>query len=103
MKKRAIIFFDANNWYHNLKKWVRPAEIDLKKIVDLITVDKDLDIKEIRWYASVPNIEKQGIKIITRKLQRLSNKEIKKKRQDLLDSWDLCKVCKPLVEAGISD
>ena len=84
------------------------------------SVNKKLEVIEIRWYVSVPNIEdnklnyvrhmdflghleKQGIKIITRKLQRLSNKEIIKKRQELLGSWDLCKVCKPIVESSFLD
>ena len=42
-------------------------------------------------------------KIITRKLQRLSTKELKKKREELLNSWDLCKTCKPIVEASFLD
>ena len=53
--------------------------------------------------AFLSHLEKQGIKIITRKLQRLSNKELLKKRQDLIESWDLCKVCKPIIEAGFLD
>ncbi|MFA4960230.1 MAG: NYN domain-containing protein [Candidatus Pacearchaeota archaeon] len=115
MSKKAIIFVDANNWYHNVKKTFRPGDIDIEKISKVISNENDLDIVEIRWYASMPdikenplvynrqrkflgNLEKKGIKVITRKLQRLSTKELKKKRQELLDSWDLCKVCKPLVE-----
>ena len=118
--KRAIIFIDANNWYHNLKKWFIPSDIDICKVVDLISKENKFDILEIRWYASVPNIEdnklvylrhmdflsnlkKKNIKVITRKLQRLSNKELKKKRQDLLDSWDLCEICKPIVESSFLD
>jgi uncharacterized LabA/DUF88 family protein len=49
------------------------------------------------------HLQKQGIKIITRKLQRLSNKELKKKRQDFIESWDLCEVCKPIVEESFLD
>ena len=118
--KRAIIFVDANNWYHNLKKWFIPSDIDISKVADLIFKEKKLDLLEIRWYASVPNIEdnklvylrhmdflsnlkKKNIKVITRKLQRLSTKELKKKRQELLDSWDLCKICKPIVESSFLD
>src|SRR3989344_2405368 len=120
LMKKAIIFIDANNWYHNLKKWFIPSDIDISKIADLISNEKGLDILEIRWYASVPNIDdnkliylkhmdflsnlkKKDIKVITRKLQRLSNKELKKKRQDMLDSWDLCGVCKPIVESSFLD
>jgi len=120
MSKKAIIFVDANNWYHNLKNWFKPSEIDICKVADLISKEKNLDISEIRWYASMPSIkdnpltykkqrtflghlQKKGIKIITRKLQRLSNKEMKKKRQGFIESWDLCEVCKPIVEASFLD
>ena len=118
--KRAIIFIDANNWYHNLRKWFIPSDIDISKVADLISKENNFDVLEIRWYASIPNIEdnklvylrymdflsnlkKKNIKVITRKLQRLSNKEFKKKRQDLFDSWDLCEVCKPIVESSFLD
>ena len=120
MDKKAILFVDANNWYHNVKGWFRPGELDITKISDLISEEKGLEIKEIRWYTSMPSIddnplvyknqraflgylEKQGVKIITRKLQRLSTKELKKKRQDLLESWDLCDICKPIVEGSFLD
>src|SRR3989344_8488508 len=118
--KKAIVFVDANNWYHNVKWWFKPSDIDIKKVVNLISREKNINIIEIRWYASMPSIkdnelvykrqrsflghlEKQGIKIITRKLQRLSNKELLKRRQDLLESWDLCKICKPIVESEFLD
>ena len=120
MTKKTIIFVDANNWYPNLKPWFIPGEVDICKIADLISKEKDLDILEIRWYASVPDIEnnkltylkhmdflsslrKRGVKIITRKLQKLSNKELKKKRQEFIESWDLCNVCKPIVEESFLD
>ncbi|MEK6853025.1 MAG: NYN domain-containing protein [Nanoarchaeota archaeon] len=118
--KEAIVFVDANNWYHNIKGWFKPSDIDIKKVTDFISKERKLEIKEIRWFVSMPSIddnklvykrqrsflghlEKQGIKVVTRKLQRLSNKEIIKKRQELLDSWDLCKVCKPIVESSFLD
>lgn len=120
MVKKAIIFIDANNWHHNLKNWFKPSDIDIKKLADLISKEKNLEVIDIRWYVSMPNLEdneliykkqraflgylqKQGIKIITRKLQRLSNRELKKKRQDFIDSWDLCKNCKPIVEESFLD
>ena len=113
--KRAIVFVDANNWYHNVKKLFRPSDISIVKIANLICNNLRLDLHGIKWYASIPNIEdgervyydhmrflselkKEGVKVITRKLQRLSNKEILKKRQELLDSWDLCETCKPIVK-----
>jgi len=104
--KKTIVFVDANNWYHNVKSWFRPSDIDIKKVINFIATKKNLDILEIRWYASMPNmqdneliykrqraflgsLQKQGIKIITRKLQKLSNKEIIKKRKDFIPSFDL--------------
>lgn len=117
MPKRAIVFVDANNWYHNVKYLLRPSKVDICKVADLIAKKKDLKILEIRWYTSMPDIkdnhlvykiqraflgrlQKKGIKVITRKLQKLSTKEIKRKRQDFIESWDLCEVCKPLVESS---
>ena len=118
--KKAIIFFDANNWYHNVKKIFNPGDIDLKKVGSLISKQFNLDVIETRWYASVPSIadgelmykrhraflvrlEKEGITIITRKLQRLSNKEIISEKQKTIDNLDLCDVCKPLVESVFLD
>jgi hypothetical protein len=60
--------------------------------------DKNYSIKEIRFYASVPSIgdgaetyynhiayleslRKKGVNVITRKLQKFSNKEILKHKQ----------------------
>src|SRR3989344_5632878 len=120
MSKKTIVFVDANNWYHNVKHWLTPGDLDIIKVVELLASKKDLDVVEIIWYASMPNIkdnelvykrqrvflgdlQKRGIKVITRKLQRLSNKEIKKQRQDLVDSLDLCDKCKPSVEGSFLD
>ena len=104
--KKAIFFFDANNWYHNTKKYHNPSEIDIQKFVNHLCKIKDYEVVEIRWYASVPSIsdgsnmyykhisyldslKKKGVKVITRKLQKLSNKEIciveTKGREDLDD------------------
>ena len=120
MAKKTIVFVDANNWYHNLKYIIKPSQVDIKKISDFVGKRKDLDISEIRWYVSMPDrkdneliykmqraflghLQKQGIKIITRKLQKLSNKEIKRKRLEFIESWDLCDVCKPIVEDSFLD
>jgi uncharacterized LabA/DUF88 family protein len=115
LTKKAIIFIDANNWYHNVKHFIVPSRVSIIKLAEFISKKKNLEIIEIRWYTSMPNrkdneliykkqrsflgyLQKQGIKIITRKLQKLSNKELKIKRQYLLESWDLCEICKPVVE-----
>ena len=114
--KRAIFFIDGNNWYHNVSRYYKPSDIDIIKIVDFIKSKNQYELIDIYWYVSVPSIKdgekmyfqhlsyldhlrNKGVKVITRKLQRLSNKEILKKKIDLIDSLDLCKVCKPIIEA----
>jgi len=113
--KKAIAFVDANNWYHNVKNWFRPSDIDIIKVANLICSTFKYKLMEVRWYASVPSIKdgesmyyrhmsflshlkKKGVKVITRKLQTLSNKEILEKKKKLINSLDLCSVCRPLVE-----
>lgn len=114
--KKAIFFVDANNWYHNVKKYYNPSDVDITKIADFITKLKGYSLVEIRWYVSVPSISdgekmyfrhlsyldhlrNKGVKVITRKLQRLSNKEILQQKRELLESLHLCKICKPIVDS----
>jgi len=118
--KKAIVFVDANNWYHNIKKFFQPGQVDIAKVVDFICKVKKYKLAQIRWYASTPSIkdgevmyykhmsflsslEKKGIKVITRKLQMLSNKEFINKRKHTINNLDLCKNCKPLVESVFLD
>src|SRR3989344_5086690 len=118
--KKAIVFVDANNWYHNVKKFFNPSEVDIAKVAEFLCNAKGYDLKQIRWYASTPSIadgeamyykhmaflehlEKKGIKVITRKLQRLSNEEVLKKRKETLENLDLCVHCKPLIESVFLD
>jgi len=120
MIKKGVVFIDANNLYHNVKHWFKPSDIDIVKVIEKISKEKSLEVLEIRWYVSVPNIEddkikymrhmaflsnleKKGIKVFTRKLQKLSNKELRKKREDFIQDWDLCSVCKPIVEKSFLD
>lgn len=119
-KKRAIFFVDANNWYHNVKRYYDPSDIDIIKLVNLLAEAKNYDIAETRFYASVPSIEdgekvyynhiayleslrKKGVNVITRKLQTLSNKEIIKRKRQTIDNLDLCKDCRPVIEAQFLD
>ncbi len=120
IKKKAIFFVDANNWYHNVKRYYDPSEIDVTKMVKFLSEVKNYSVKETRFYASIPSIEdgeakyydhmkyleslqKKGVSVITRKLQRLSNKEILKRKQATIDNLDLCHNCKPLIEANFLD
>ena len=117
---KAIVFVDANNWYHNIKYYFNPSDIDITKVIKFLSDKFNFETLEIRWYASMPSIkdgelmykrqrawlgklEKKGIKVITRKLQRLSNEEIVKKKSETINNLDLCNNCKPLVESVFSD
>lgn len=118
--KKAIVFVDANNWYHNVKRYFRPGDIDIKKVAKFLCKVKNYNLKEIRWYASIPNItdgeamyyrhmsflsslKKDKIKVITRKLQHLSSKEAIEKKKEIIENLDLCENCKPLVESVFLD
>ena len=118
--KKAIVFVDANNWYHNVKKFFEPGGVDIVKVAEFLCHVKKYELVQIRWYASIPSIadgeamyyrhmsflkslEKKGVKIITRKLQRLSNKEVLQKKKETIDNLDLCEHCKPLVESVFLD
>lgn len=119
-KKDAVFFIDANNWYHNVKRYYNPSELDIVKVVKFLSEVKNYQVKEIRFYASVPSIEdgeevyynhlayleslqKKGVHVITRKLQKLSNKEILKKKQNTIENLDLCENCRTLVEGAFLD
>ena len=118
--KKAIVFVDANNWYHNVKKFFPPGQVDITKVAEFLCNVKDYKLVQIRWYASTPSIkdgenmyykhmsflqglEKKGVKVITRKLQMLSNKEVINKRKHTINNLDLCKQCKLLVESVFLD
>jgi len=102
LKKLAIVFIDGNNLYHNLKNIIKPSEIDFKKLADFICSKFNLNLKEIRYYNSIPDIsdneityhkhlnflsglEKQGIIVKTRKLTKLK----KEKGVDVLIASDI--------------
>ena len=56
--KRAIIFVDGNNWYHNVKSLVKkPRGLDFEKIGKLVCERFGLGLVEVRYYNSVPDIE----------------------------------------------
>jgi uncharacterized LabA/DUF88 family protein len=57
-KKKAIVFVDGNNWYHNVKSVVaKPRAIDFRKLAFMIAGHFDLNVSEVRYYNSVPDIE----------------------------------------------
>jgi uncharacterized LabA/DUF88 family protein len=120
--KKAIIFIDGNNLYHNLKQMnIKPSNLDFEKFVKLIEEYFVCEAEEIRYYNSMPTIRDgkevyfshlkfidnlrnlPKFVVITRKLQVHSTKEIIKEKQELIDSMDLCKNCKPIVQENILD
>ena len=58
--RKAIVFVDANNWYHNLKHYLTPSDIDIIKLKELIS--KENDLESLDW-RRVENY----VKMITRK------------------------------------
>lgn len=118
--KDAIVFIDGNNWYHNVQSISKASYIDFKKLAEFVCKKFNFSIQEIRYYNSVPdindgqiiyyghmkflsNLEKQGIKVIRRKLQKTSTKEIKKEKEELISSLELCPTCKPLVRKNCGE
>lgn len=100
---------------------IKPSNLDFQKFVNLICKHYDVNLKEVRYYNSIPTIKDgkdlyfahlkfiddlkkmPNFVVITRKLQVHSNKELLKEKQELIDSMDLCKNCKPIVEENILD
>ena len=57
-KKKAIMFIDGNNWYHNVKSVVeKPRAIDFRKLSEMVSKRFDLNVVDIRYYNSIPDIE----------------------------------------------
>jgi len=120
--KKAGIFIDGNNLYHNLKQIkIKPSNLDFKKLVDFICKLFKCDLQEVRYYNSMPtlrdgkelyyshlgfldNLRKiPKFNILTRKLQVHSTKELLKEQQELINSMELCEKCKPIVEENLLD
>jgi len=118
--KKAIVFVDANNWYHNVKRYFEPGQVDIVKLAEFLCKVKNFELIKIKWFASTPSIsdgesmyyrhmsflehlEKKGVEVITRKLQRLSNKETLARKKETIENLDLCENCKPLVESVFLD
>jgi len=89
VKKRAVVFVDGNNWYHGVKGLVdKPRSVDIEKLSLMIAEKFELDIVEIRYYNSTPDIElgennyykhmvflaglkKKGFEVNTNKLKKI--------------------------------
>lgn len=100
---------------------IKPSSLDFQKLVNFICKHFDVELKEVRYYNSMPTLRDgkdlyfAHLKFIddlrkipkftvhTRKLQVHSTKELLKEKQELIDSMELCENCKPLVEQNILD
>ncbi len=105
--RKAIVFIDGNNWYHNLKHLIKPSKIDLQKLANFICSYYNLKLIEIRYYNSIPDIsdgeeiyykhmgflrdlEKQEIIVKTRKLKKIPKINTKvEKGVDVLIASDM--------------
>ena len=122
IEKKVIIFIDGNNLYHNLKQMkIKPSNINFKKLTEFIAEHFNLELKEVRYYNSMPTLRDgkdlyfshlkfvdslrkiSRFIIYTRKLQVHSTKELLREKQELINSMDLCNNCKPIVEQNILD
>jgi hypothetical protein len=55
--KRAIIFIDGSNFYHNVKSLIeKPSKINYVALSEFICNKFQLELKEIRYYNAVPDI-----------------------------------------------
>ena len=112
--KRAVVFVDGNNWYHNAKSLIgKPRVVDLTKLSKLVCEKFDLDFVEIRYYNSVPDIElgeenyykhmvflaglrRKGLVVNTRRLKiiKVNGKKLRvEKGVDVMISSDMIDLC----------
>ena len=118
MVKRTMVFVDANNFYHCVKKVISPNILDIQKIAKNLCGIKKFELVDIYWYASVPDIkenkeiyhrhndfllelEKRGIKVVRRKLQKVSGKEMNKKKNFVFSKVDFCERCRNLFSKSL--
>ncbi len=116
--KKAMVFVDANNLYHCVKSIKQPHEIDFLKLGKLLCKIKRYEFIKMIWYASIPDLEedpkdyyshlsfldaleRKGIKVIKRKLQKASKFEINKKKNKIFSKINFCYNCKRLFEKFI--
>ena len=119
---KTIVFIDGNNFYHNIKLMkIKPSYIDFKKLSEAVCSFFNVECNGTRYYNSIPNVEDNKelywrhinflkqleslpkFKVITRKLQRSSTKEILQEKSEIISNLGLCDKCKPLVETNCYD
>lgn len=88
-KKKAIVFIDGNNWYHNVKTVIKkPKSVDFSRLSKLVADHFDLEVVGIQYYNSTPDIglgeenyykhmtflaelKKKGLEVKTNKLKKI--------------------------------
>lgn len=114
-KRDAIFFIDGSNFYHNSKTTINELKrIDFNILADFVCKKFNLNLKQIRYYNSIPDISenreiyynhlefldklrKKGILVKTRKLKYIKKLKIKiEKGVDVLIASDMIR--KTLVE-----
>lgn len=118
-KRCAIVFIDGNNWYHRLKNISTSRDVSFKRLTEFVCKKFNLILKDIYFYNSRPDIsdgkenyykqmsffsslEKEGIKVRTRKLQKSSNKEVIEKKHLEINNLKLCPKCLDITKNNCS-
>ncbi len=121
-RKKAIVFIDGNNLYHNLKQsYVKPSSIHLEKLSDAICEHYTCQRVKTIYYNSIPSIADgeetyykhlkfldsvkkfQRFEVKTRKLQRNSTQERLQIMNQELKSLGLCSTCLPIIKTHWND
>jgi len=120
-KRKANIFVDGSNFYHNSKSIIKkPKNIGFKKLAKFICKKYNLELNQIRYYNAVPDIsdgekiyynhiefldelKNLGIIVKTRKLKKIKKLDLKiEKGVDVMIASDMirktlvdkeCQVC----------
>jgi uncharacterized LabA/DUF88 family protein len=109
-KRRAIVFIDGSNFYHNSKSIIdKPSKINFNQLAKFICDNFNLLLGEIRYYNAVPDISdnkeiyykhmefldglrKEGIVVKERKLKKIRELNIKlEKGVDVLIASEMIK------------
>lgn len=121
MTNNAYVFIDGNNFYHNVKKLIKPSYVDFFKLTEFICSYYECKHKKTIYYNSVPSVsdgEKMyydhmrfldeirkiaKFEVKTRKLQRSSTKETQQMKKETIEVLEFCGNCMPLAKAMCSD
>ncbi|MCX6800625.1 MAG: NYN domain-containing protein [Candidatus Diapherotrites archaeon] len=120
--KRAMLFIDGNNFYHNLRASnISPSSIDFLKLSEVvcnkfhtsrvktiyynsspsIESGQQAYYDQMRFFGELQNLPKFEVKL--RKLQKHSNAEVIRKAHERVDALILCSKCKPIVRAEFAE